>query len=524
MPDIPSHFSVSSPSLSNGLPFFATLASVKPGVNYGPIINVAGLPFSWTPSGYEPSSGTFTFPTLSSLLSTAPKPGMCATALDAPGSSLFWDGAKWVGTLGSGFPSLAAVQAVTSGNQALLALGVTAGTVNGVRVRFDTFIAGWVVVGGSARSIRGIKQVAVVGQSNEQGCLRQWTVGSLPIDTASVGLRYVDPLPGQSPSRRRGSVWPSVADILESTGIRLSAIYNGAVGSTSMIKDVCGWLYNFNTWQANSVVYQKRASAAVGDAGDKGDHLLVGTKLFRVKVGTLRYCMINDPSNPVTISGTSYKWLDYLAYGPDVKTGATTPNWASATNVGDTVMDGSVTWELVNATYSSADGSYIAAATDPYFDPLGICARVLAQTWDPAVDKILYLQNGQSDRYFEPAFWSIFVTKYAKAYQNVATYFAGLGWTVFIGNSSGIPSEAVLSNGYYPSQASQQAATKAVADAASASIKRGADWFNLFWPNPRCWPESGTADSGTRVHLTAENCAVAAEAVANAISIGLGLS
>ena len=102
MPDTPSHFSVSSPSLSKGLPFFATLASVKPGVNYGPIINVAGLPFSWTPSGYEPSSGTFTFPTLSSLLSTAPKPGMRAAASDAPGSMLFEIGGKWGGDFGVG--------------------------------------------------------------------------------------------------------------------------------------------------------------------------------------------------------------------------------------------------------------------------------------------------------------------------------------------------------------------------------------------------------------------------------------
>lgn len=61
MSDTPSHVSVSSPSLSKSLPFFATLASVKPGVNYGPIINVAGFPFSWTPSGYEPSSGVTPF-------------------------------------------------------------------------------------------------------------------------------------------------------------------------------------------------------------------------------------------------------------------------------------------------------------------------------------------------------------------------------------------------------------------------------------------------------------------------------
>lgn len=117
MPDTPSHFSVSSPSLSKGLPFFATLASVKPGVNYGPIINVAGLPFSWTPSGYEPSSGAFPFETLSSLLASSPQPGMRATALDAPGSMLYEVGGKWGGDLGlvSSDPALTALPTANMG-------------------------------------------------------------------------------------------------------------------------------------------------------------------------------------------------------------------------------------------------------------------------------------------------------------------------------------------------------------------------------------------------------------------------
>lgn len=40
------------------------------------------------------------FDTLSSLLSTAPKPGMRATALDAPGSDLYASGGKWAGDPG----------------------------------------------------------------------------------------------------------------------------------------------------------------------------------------------------------------------------------------------------------------------------------------------------------------------------------------------------------------------------------------------------------------------------------------
>ena len=44
--------------------------------------------------------GAALYPTLSSLLSTAPQPGMRATASDAPGSMLYEVGGKWGGDLG----------------------------------------------------------------------------------------------------------------------------------------------------------------------------------------------------------------------------------------------------------------------------------------------------------------------------------------------------------------------------------------------------------------------------------------
>lgn len=46
--------------------------------------------------------GAALYPTLSSLLSTAPQPGMRATASDAPGSMLYEVGGKWGGSLGYG--------------------------------------------------------------------------------------------------------------------------------------------------------------------------------------------------------------------------------------------------------------------------------------------------------------------------------------------------------------------------------------------------------------------------------------
>ena len=68
--------------------------------------------------------GAALYPTLSSLLSTAPQPGMRATASDAPGSMLYEVGGKWGGDLGS--VSQATMDALTAGELALLADGVTA--------------------------------------------------------------------------------------------------------------------------------------------------------------------------------------------------------------------------------------------------------------------------------------------------------------------------------------------------------------------------------------------------------------
>ena len=64
-----------------------------------------------------PGSGVTPFETLSSLLSTAPRPGMRATALDAPGSMLYAVGGKWGGDLGlvSSDPALKALPTANMG-------------------------------------------------------------------------------------------------------------------------------------------------------------------------------------------------------------------------------------------------------------------------------------------------------------------------------------------------------------------------------------------------------------------------
>ena len=83
--------------------------------------------------------GAALYPTLSALLSTAPKPGMRAAASDAPGSMLFEIGGKWGGSLGS--VSQATLDALTAGDLAQLADGVTA-KADGVSVALKAFAFG----------------------------------------------------------------------------------------------------------------------------------------------------------------------------------------------------------------------------------------------------------------------------------------------------------------------------------------------------------------------------------------------
>ena len=84
------------------------------------------------PYGYADSeSGAIRYPTLSSLLSTAPQPGMRATASDAPGSMLFEVGGKWGGDVG-GNVSQATLDALTAGELAMLADGVMAEHLGGL--------------------------------------------------------------------------------------------------------------------------------------------------------------------------------------------------------------------------------------------------------------------------------------------------------------------------------------------------------------------------------------------------------
>ena len=386
------------------------------------------------------------------------------------------------------------------------------------RIKFIASIAAWVTVNSSIAAKKHVKLIGM-GQSNEQGAARYWIPGISPVDVSFESGALSDPIAGQMPTRRCGSIWPAVRDMLGAGGVRVTGMYNGAVGSTSLRHHWVGELFNFNTWQANITVYQKRTATSYGDAGDKGSFLKIGAKLFQCTTGTLRYATINDPTTPTVISGVSYKYLDYLANGPSVKTGATTPDWASATVIGNTVADGSAVWTLVS-TSSSAPLS--ATSTDLHWDPLGLIARCVTNSAGNAGDiKVAYFQNGQSDAYNISAYYANEAVRWGDAATNLAIYLRARDIYVWIGNSSAVVGETIMANGKYPSQCAQDGANACLVTMASfVGVYRGADWWAEWGPNPPCYPESGTADTGTRVHLRAQAITRAAAAVADSILAG----
>ena len=112
--------------------------------------------------------GAALYPTLSSLLSTAPQPGMRATASDAPGSMLYEVGGKWGGDPGA-FTSttdpnyiayMSAIAAQTVAPSAVILIGSTPATA--VAMEWDSLERKYDVVGKYRRNINLLKLATTV--------------------------------------------------------------------------------------------------------------------------------------------------------------------------------------------------------------------------------------------------------------------------------------------------------------------------------------------------------------------------
>jgi hypothetical protein len=144
----------------------------------------------------------------------------------------------------------------------------------------------------------------------------------------------------------------------------------------------------------------KRDPAMPGDLGDKGTIICPsfgGGKLFRCVVGSMRAIAMSG-NGPWTIDGSTLSApFASLINGAAKKSGASAPNWASITAVGQTIADGDLVWECIYIGASPTVGD-VYSYTSPEFDTLGAMARMAAALDAVPIDeKWVFLGNAQGD-------------------------------------------------------------------------------------------------------------------------------
>lgn len=286
--------------------------------------------------------------------------------------------------------------------------------------------------------------IGIVGQSNERGQVDPAeTISGVASRTAypqayrslrNPGLRY----PIGPSVTKYGGMWFRLYDDLYDWGYD-TRLVNGAIGSASFVTDIVGKILDRTNDSAanNMAIRSKRASIGNGDRGFFGDIAVIGGKLFVATSGKSAYCMQLSGAFPT--GDTSFvPELDYTRVIGTGTTGTSPPD-SSASTVGSTLTDGSVTWTCLSVTTTYLGYTYTAGAplteSRVGFDPYGILRRVheQMQAQRDARCKIIILQNAQSDLSCSSSMYTAYLNQ-------AATYFLNRGYIVMIGLSYFYPS------------------------------------------------------------------------------------
>jgi hypothetical protein len=299
--------------------------------------------------------------------------------------------------------------------------------------------------------------VLVMGQSNEQGPLPRTRFATYPLCFQSaINPAVVVPFT-ETAQANRGGWWPYVYDALWAWGYDLK-IVNAAVGGISLLTHLCG----FAQTRANSTIYRQARVGEYPDRGDYGDVVQFSSKTFRVTAGAKRAAFGGPPlPNPVGTSG----YQDFVAFSGSETSAGTAPD-VSATAIGGTVTDGSLTLTRIDDRFVS-EGTFYPGPIAPTenggfpnynlggvlgernagfgFDPLGIIARA----WElasrvQAERKIVYFSQGQSDL-------GTGAVTYGRAVTIAMNFFLMRGWEVIIGNTCYSPAASGATTGNYDS-------------------------------------------------------------------------
>lgn len=281
--------------------------------------------------------------------------------------------------------------------------------------------------------------LGIVGQSNERGQVDPTeAIGGVPSITQypqayrsqrNPGLFY----PIGPAVTKQGGMWFATYDALYDWGYDTN-IVNGAIGSASFATDIVGKILDrTNDASTNSsAIRAKRASIGDGDRGFFGDLAVIGGKLFVATTAKQAFCM-NMGTATLTGDTTHVPELDYTRVLGTGTTGASPPD-ASASTVGSTLVDGTVTWTCLSTTTTYLGFTYTAGnpltESRVGFDPYGILRRVHGQMQAirHARYKIIILQNAQSDVSYSASVYTSFLNQ-------AASYFLNRGYIVMIGLS-----------------------------------------------------------------------------------------
>lgn len=352
--------------------------------------------------------------------------------------------------------------------------------------------------------------LGVIGQSNEVGAVLASDLGAYPQAFASLrnpnGVRV--PIgPAQQVS---GGFWPKVYDDLYDWGYDLQ-IVNGAIGSMSFVKHGAGQITYRNS---NQVYYRKRTNAGWPDRGYSGDMINVSNRMFRCTTGADIAAMNNAPFR--TPAGGLATVLDYLSFGTGGVSAASAPDFSGAANVGDTVVDGAVTWTLESLTAYGASGLICnEAQAGVGFDPLGILQRTHdeMQRIRGVQRKIIYMQNAQSDLLNNQ-------TWYRDALVSQANFFLARGYEVMIGLSCYQATSDQNANYQKLQAARTDALTILRSGTYAARVLDGADLYALMGSTGNMATNGSyfqTTGGGANVHLNGAGALAAAGYIANAL-------
>jgi hypothetical protein len=298
-----------------------------------------------------------------------------------------------------------------------------------------------------------------------------------------------------------------LADMLAANGGEARFV-NGGIGGASFIKHFVGQIPFYS---ASTGYFGARASVGTGEPGDYGDVVTVSSRLFRCTTGRTRFAYYPGYSAIPTWGGSR---IDYILIPPGqtLATGSSAPNWAGATNINDTVTDGTITWTLVQTSGAKAQGSVLASG-DLGFDPLGLLARL--KTALDAVENVderwVFLSNGQSDSQGAEGSQNTVRGWYETALTSIANWAIAQGYKVAIGFTCYNPGSPTYQfDTLSTARANVLAAFAAGANA--ANVIGGADLYQSMGTNLRSaglvYPEPGNPSAAP--HLTDDGMMLAA--------------